>query len=291
MLYHFLNLSLMRLISGEAIKKYSTITIIMQLKFIVYSLVLFTTASSCVTYESILNYENPPNPSTAPQAIANYQPIRIQPNDVLYIKINSLEEAAQPFELNGSAGGRIGAAANNPQALLISGYLVNQEGYIDFPTLGKMQLGGLTMEEAKTKLLNHLDIYFEVPPIINIRLLNFNVNINGEVSAPGAISVPTERITIVEAITLAGDFTDYSRRDSILIVRESDGERSFGYVDFNSPQIFESPYFYLQQNDVIYVRPLPRKTVILRDPIARYFTWISAGTGLALFILNITSRR
>ena len=262
----------------------------MRLKAITYLFLLIVMLSSCVTYESILNYEESPSVPTTPQTIDNYQPIRIQPNDVLYIKLNSLEEAAQPFELNSSAG-NVGAAANNPQALLINGYLVNQEGYIDFPTLGRVQLGGLTIEEIKTNLLDSLSRYFETPPIINIRLLNFNVNVNGEVGAPGAINVPTERITIVEAITLAGDFTDYSRRDSILIIRESGGERSFGYVDFSSPNIFESPYFYLQQNDVIYVRPLARKTVILRDPIARYFTWISAGTGLTLFILNLTNRR
>lgn len=262
----------------------------MQLKEIAYLLLLLTTVASCVTYDSILNYEQAPNIPTTPQAINNYQPIRIQPNDVLYIKISSLEEAVQPFELNSSTG-NVGAAANNPQALLINGYLVNQEGYIDFPTLGRLPIGGLTIEELKSMMLDRLDRYFETPPIINIRLLNFNVNINGEVSAPGAINVPTERITIVEAITLAGDFTDFSRRDSILIVRESGGERSFGYVDFNSPKIFESPYFYLQQNDVVYVQPLERKTVTIRDPIARYFTWISAGTGLAVFILTITNRR
>ncbi|MEM8523590.1 MAG: polysaccharide biosynthesis/export family protein [Bacteroidota bacterium] len=263
--------------------------ITIRLKNLLFFILIALLLNSCVTYESILSYENPPNVPDSPQPIANYQAIRIQPNDVLHIKINSLEQAAQPFELN--SGGNTGAVANNPQTLLLNGYLVNQEGFIDFPTLGKLQLGGLTMEEAKTVLLEKLDRYFETPPIVNIRLLNFNVNVNGEVGAPGVISVQTERLTIVEAITMAGDFTDHSQRDSIMIVREADGERSFGYLDFNSPTIFESPYFYLQQNDVIYVRPLSRKVVTLRDPITRVLTYVSAGTGLAALVFTIINRR
>ncbi|MEM6699100.1 MAG: polysaccharide biosynthesis/export family protein, partial [Bacteroidota bacterium] len=123
----------------------------MQFKSTIYYFILLVLASSCVTYESIVNYEDPQSHPIDSQQIDNYQPIRIQFNDVLYIRINSLEAAAEPFELN-SGGGNIGAAAINPQALLINGYLVSQEGYIDFPTLGRIKLAGLTIEEAKASM-------------------------------------------------------------------------------------------------------------------------------------------
>ena len=166
--------------------------------------------------------------------------------------------------------------------------MVDSKGYVDFPTLGRVELAGLTMEAAREKMLESLKLYFEIPPIVNIRLLNFRINVNGEVGRPGTYTIPNEKVTIIEALTMAGDFTNYSRRDSILIIREAEGQRTFGYVDLNSAEVFNSPYFYLQQNDVIYVRPSKAKVSLVRDPANRVFTWISAITGLAAFIISVS---
>lgn len=242
--------------------------------------------ANCVSYESLVNYDNAPPLPDLPQKINNYVPIIIQPNDILHIEVSSIDEvAAQPFALNNTNNM---AAANNGQGLLINGYLVNQEGYVTFPTIGKVQLGGLEIEAAKEKMLTALAPYFEAPPIVKMRLLNFNISVNGEVSSPGTFQIQNERVTIVEAITQAGDFTDYSDRDSILVMRERAGERTFGYVSFESSDIFSSPFFYLQQNDVVYVRPDRRKVAVVNDPANRIFTWVSAITSTTAFIITIT---
>ncbi len=258
----------------------------MKLYYCSWLIVVVLLSTGCVSYDSLLNYNRTPTFPVEPQLIANYKPIAIQTNDILHIQVSSSEASAtEPFEIGGAAAG---GNMNNTQGLLMNGFLVDSEGRVDFPTLGQVPVGGLTIQEAKEHILKLLEPYFEQQPIVNIRLLNFRVSVNGEVANPGTFSVLNERLTIVEALTMAGDFTDYSMRDSILIVREANGERSFGYVDFNSASLFTSPYFYLQQNDVVYVRPDKRKVGIVRDPATRIFTWISAFTGVAAFILTLT---
>jgi len=228
-------------------------------------------SSSCVQYKDVLSYEETPVfPSTA-QAITNYQPIVIQANDILQITVSSLApEAAAPF--NGSGE---------------NGYMVDPSGNITLPTLGDIQVANLTLEEIKMTLKKALQPYFSESPIINVRLQNFKISVNGEVGSPGIFSVQNGRITMIEAITRSGDFTPYSRRDSILIIREFNNERSFGYVDFNSAEVFNSPYFYLKQNDVIYVRPTKVKVATVRDPATRILPFVSIVTGLTVLVLQI----
>lgn len=228
---------------------------------------------SCTSYEGLINYHQSPRIPTEPQIIKNHRPIIVQPNDILAIRVLSTNPmSAQPFNLSGEEGG---------------GYLVNSQGYIDFPTIGKIKLQGLEIEGVKTKIIASLSPYFEENPIIQVRLTNFRVNVNGEVGSPGSFTVNNERLTVIDAITLAGDFTNYSARDSILIIREENGMRSFGYIDFSSPELFESPYFYLQQNDVLYVKP--DKTIVstVRDPATRFLPWLGAAVSLVALLLSL----
>ncbi len=231
---------------------------------------------SCTSYKSLVNYnESPPIPSQ-PQKINNYKPITIQASDILQIKVLSTNPiAVQPFNLSSGESGGGG----------LSGFLVNSEGFIDFPTIGKIELKGLNIEGAKSRIAELLSPYFEQTPIVQVRLTNFKINVNGEVNNPGSFGVTNDRISLIDAVTLAGDFTTYSSRDSILIIREQDGMRTFGYVNFNSPDVFNSPYFYLQQNDVLYVRPDKAIVNSVRDPATRFLPWISAAVSItALFI-------
>ncbi len=228
---------------------------------------------SCTSYQALLNYGESQRIPKEPQAINNYRPITVQANDILSIRVSSTNPiVAEPFNLSGEEG---------------SGYLVNSEGYIDFPTIGKIQLKGLEIEAVKTKIIASLAPYFEENPIVQVRLTNFRVNVNGEVGSPGTFTSDTERLTVIDAITLAGDFTNYSARDSILIIREENGMRSFGYIDFSSPDLFNSPYFYLQQNDVLYVKP--NKTVVstVRDPATRFIPWIGAAVSLVALLISL----
>lgn len=233
--------------------------------------------TSCIKYKDIISYENSPGIPTTPQQITNFKAVVVQPNDILQIQVSSLSElAAAPFNSGGSEG---------------AGYLVDANGNIELPTLGTMQLKNLTIEEVKEKLKKALAPYFSDPPIVNVRLANFKINVNGEIGKPGIFNVPNGRMTMIEAITLAGDFTSYSRRDSILVVREFNNERTFGYVDFNSAEVFESPYFYLQQNDVIYIKPSKYKTTTIRDPATRILPFVSLTTGVAALLFTILRNR
>lgn len=236
---------------------------------ILFAIVLLS--SSCVQYKDVLSYEETSVFPSEAQTITNYKPIVIQPNDILQITVTSLvQTAAAPF--NGSGDG---------------GYLVDASGNITLPTLGDIEVSNLTLEAAKVKLRKALEPYFVEAPIVNVRLRNFKVSVNGEVGSPGIVPVENGRISMIEVITRSGDFTPYSRRDSILIIREFNNERSFGYIDFNSAEVFNSPYFYLQQNDVIYVRPTKTKVATVRDPATRILPFISIVTGLTVLALQI----
>jgi polysaccharide export outer membrane protein len=134
------------------------------------------------------------------------------------------------------------------------GYLVDDEGNINFPGLGKVHLAGLTKNAAIDTLQKQITKYV-VNTTVNIRFLNYRITVLGEVNRPGTYTVENERITILEALGLAGDLTIYGKRNNVLVYRKVEGEARFHRVDLTSSKLFESDYFYLQQNDMIYVQP------------------------------------
>src|SRR5690606_37286749 len=139
-------------------------------------------------------------------------------------------------------------------------YLVDKDGFINYPVIGKINLKGLTKQEAINKMSGLLTEYVQ-NPIINIRILNFKVTVLGEVQKPSSFIIPTEKVTSLEALGLAGDMTAYGRRENVLIIREKDGTRSTTRLNLNDKNVLSSPYFYLQQNDVIYVEPYKTKAI------------------------------
>ncbi len=176
----------------------------------------------------------------------NYE-TRIQPDDVLQIIITSQNsEASDPFNQKFDS--------NTTNNNIARGYLVDKDGNIEFPVLGKIKVAGYTrtefVEMMKQKLVPYLS-----DAQINLRVSNFKVSVFGEVGNPGIISVTGDRITILEAITQAGDLTIQGIRTNILIVRDNQGEKSFARVDLTDAKIVDSPYYYLKQNDVVYVEP------------------------------------
>ncbi|PQV47709.1 polysaccharide export outer membrane protein [Jejuia pallidilutea] len=168
-------------------------------------------------------------------------------NDIVSINVSAFDpETVRPFSLY----------AGNPnvgRAEAID-YLVDIDGNIDFPVLGKIKLLGLTVEEAKDLFKDKLKDYLK-DPIINIRILNFRISILGEVRRPGVYSVSGERITILEAIGMAGDLTIKGKRENIMVIRDFNGAKTYSRIDLTSKEIFNSPVYYLTQNDVVYVQP------------------------------------
>ena len=167
-------------------------------------------------------------------------------------------ELALPFNMP-LVSYQIGGQNVSQQRLV--GYLVNQDGNIDFPILGEIHVEGLTRMQV-TELIKKRLIEEELikDPIVTVQFLNFKVSVIGEVGRPGTFDISGDRITLLEALSMAGDLTIYGRRDRVAVIREKDGKRSILYHDLRSSDIFQSPCYYLQQNDIVYVEPNNAKT-------------------------------
>ena len=184
----------------------------------------------------------------------NLEPV-IQKNDLLSISITSLNgEANQLFNLYNVSTGQGGV--NDGTVIQAAGYLVDQDGNISFPMLGPLKVAGLSKKELKlliTEKLKANNLLFE--PVVNIRYLNYKVTVLGAVANPSVYNVPGEKISLLEALGLAGDLTPYGRRDNVLIIREEQGKRVSKHLNLNTNDLFTSPYYYLLSNDVVYVSP------------------------------------
>ncbi len=205
-----------------------------------------------------------------------HNPIVIRPGDRLGIAITAVnKEAAEAFNATPAAG-----------ESSTGGYLVDSAGNIQLLQLGLLHVAGYTTPQLKDTLQQELVGYI-AGPLVTVSIINFQVNIMGEVGSPGAITVPDGKMNILQAITRSGDITQYGKRENILVIRELNGERTFGRVDISSNHVFESPYFYLQQNDIIYVEPAKAK--FNEVAINKTLRNIGIATSLISFILVIIS--
>jgi polysaccharide export outer membrane protein len=183
----------------------------------------------------------------------NFEPPLIRPNDILMINVASFDlEAAAPFNL--LQPGRTLADMRSTANREIQGYIVNADGTIEFPVLGTVQAGGKTRQELVNHLKSEISAYLK-DPIINIEIINYKITVLGEVNRPGTYTIREERITLLEALGYAGDLNIYGKRDNILVVREQNGTRTYSLVDITQSSFMESPFYYLLQNDVVYVQP------------------------------------
>lgn len=181
---------------------------------------------------------------------------RIMPKDLLVITVNSTDpDAAAPFNLNAQSQAA-GGSSFSSHSSQVQNYMVDNEGNIEFPVLGKLHLGGLTKTEAENYIIEKLRTSFKEDPIVIVRSMNYKISVLGEVNRPGTFTVANEKINMFEALALAGDMTIYGRRNNVKLLREhGDGTKEIVTLDMNKSEIINSPYFYLQQNDIIYVEP------------------------------------
>jgi polysaccharide export outer membrane protein len=208
---------------------------------------------SCKPREELVYYQNIDGLASANQL--NTYEIKIQPDDLLMIIVSAEDaESAHPFNLTTVSVPTPGGINNFTGQQSIQNYLVDFQGFIDFPVLGKLKVGGLSRSEVMQILAEKIAKYIK-NPIITIRLTNFKVSIQGEVTVPGTFSVNSDRVTLIEAISMAKDLTIYGRRDNILIIREVNGVKSYNRVDITKADFMNSPFYYLAQNDVVYVEP------------------------------------
>ncbi len=210
--------------------------------------------ASCADTKKV-TYFNNLGEGVIPSSVVNLEPI-IQKSDILSITVTSPNpEATVMFNAPNMA------MTNTTSATLgniapSSGYLVSQDGNIDFPGLGKVLAAGLSKQRLKEEITAALvNNKLLVDPIVTVRYLNYRVTVLGEVARPTVVTVPNEKISILEAIGLAGDLTIYARRDNVLLIREEKGTKVVKRINLNTSEIFSSPYYYLKSNDVVYVEP------------------------------------
>lgn len=205
---------------------------------------LLLVLNGCVSSEKILYFQDDKN-VVVDDNVINFQP-KLQYGDILSINVTSLTpEAAVPFNVFEAQG------TINQRPLP---YIINIDGEINFPGVGTYKVLGMTTKQLTDDLTLKL-VPFLKDPIVNVRLQNFKVTVMGEVRSPGSYTIENERITIVEAIGLAGDLNIQAKRKEITLIREQEGRRVFIPVDLTRKDLFNSPYFYLAQNDIIYVEP------------------------------------
>ncbi len=209
-------------------------------------------------------------------------------NDLLSIFISSLNPDDMRL-LNAANGGYYGGQQTGIQQQGgSSGYLVDQDGEIKLPLTGTVKAEGLTRKQLEKVLEERLKDYTK-DPIVNIRFLNAKVTVMGDVASPREVVLPTERLTVLEAIGAAGDLTVTARRDNVMIIREDiNGKRRIGRIDLTSANLFNSPFFYLQRNDVIYVEPVQAKYVTRGDKVSRYIGLASGVLSLFFSVLALS---
>jgi len=247
-------------------------------------LLCLVTLSSCVSHQDILSLQtsdNLPYPEEIP--IEQQFDIKIQVDDILSVVVYS-----ENPEAVGLFNPTIGKTQMGEEGLG-TGYLVDKNGYIDFPVLGKIYLKGQTRDEAKKTIRYLLEKYVK-NPTVEIRMLNFHISILGEVTSPGIYTFPDEKFSILEALAVAGGFTPFSNQNNLLLIREEDNLRKYARLDLHSSDVFLSPHFYLQQNDVIYIEPLKQKTSTIADPITRSVGVIGGIAGLITVIITLLAR-
>jgi polysaccharide export outer membrane protein len=247
--------------------------------------------SSCVSPKSIVYFQGDTLKNSSQAVTQKYVPT-IQTGDLLSIVVGSLSTEANemfnvPNQLTTTSTNYSSTGGTRLQPL---GYLVNTSGIIEIPLIGKIKIEGLTTTDAADTIRAKLINYLKEPSVI-VRNLNFKISVLGEVSKPAIYVIPDEKITIPEVLSLAGDLTIFGRRNNIMVIREENGKREYARLDLTSREIFNSPYYYLHKNDVIYVEPIKTKLAATdrRQQLVPIMASIVAAIGtLGILIINLT---
>ena len=230
---------------------------------------LYLKDAQMATENNSINYIN--------ERTVNY---KLQPGDNLFIRFNTIDERSAAA-LTGESGA-VRSTMSSDASIYLQSYTLDEEGYIELPLIGKVDLKNLTIDQAKDRMQTALDQYVNQTTII-VKLSNFNLTVLGEVARPGMYKVYQSQINLFEAISLAGNMTNFAKRDNVKIVRQTDNGSEIITVDMGQADILSSPYYYLKPNDIIYVEPLKIKQW--------GFTTFPYSTVLSVVSLGVTSCR
>ena len=246
--------------------------------------------SSCLTYKDIVNFQDGSSLGVGiSDSVINHHEVRLKTDDIVQVIITSFnKEEAERFNLlNSQQSQQNFNQLSNASISDPFGYRVDSKGNIELPVIGACQVAGLTLEESKELIFKKITATGYLKDlVIQIRFLSFRITVLGEVTNPGTYTIPSQKITLLEALGLAHDATLFSKRDNILVVRESNGKRNYGRVNLKSKEVFQSPYYYLQPNDLIYVEPHKSKILSAPDPASRYVSTVIALVSLMFLIIK-----
>ncbi|WP_236976805.1 polysaccharide biosynthesis/export family protein [Membranihabitans maritimus] len=235
--------------------------------------------SSCASREELVYFQGE---QFRDSTFLKYTPT-LQPDDLLSITVSAADlEATLPFNQVNPYTVRAGQNTNREIT-----YLIDEKGEIDYPVLGKVHLAGLTRSQAMDTMRKQLTEYI-IDPGVNIQITNFRVTVIGEVRNPGTFTLPNERVTILEALGMAGDLTINGVRDNVLVIREVDGKKTFTRVDLTSQDIVKSPVYFLSQNDVVYVEP--NQAQINSSTYSRNTSIVISVAGLIVSVIAVLAR-
>lgn len=214
--------------------------------------------AACQSYKKVPYFQNVEVVNEVEQQEKLYD-AKIMPKDLLTIVVSCTNpELAIPFNLTvaSNAGIAVSTSSYVTTQPVLQPYLVDNEGNINFPVLGELKLGGLTKREAEQLIIDKLKPYMKETPIVTVRMVNYKISVIGEVTRPGTFTISNEKVNLLEALAMAGDMTVYGLRDNVKLIREdANGKQQIVTLDLNNAETILSPYYWLQQNDIVYITP------------------------------------
>lgn len=253
------------------------------MKKTIYLLIAVLFLSACgVRYKSIPYFVDLPAKEDVEEDINNKTIIRIQKDDILSITVSSPSaESNLIFNLANNNSGEASGGSNS-----ISGFIVDQQGNVQLPYLGAVKVEGLTTATAREMIQKKLsDGDFLKNPVVSLRLANFKISVLGDVARPGIYPIQNERVTVLDALSMAGDLTITGMRDNVLLIRENNGKREQIRLNLQNKDLMSSPYYYLQTNDAIYVQPGRAKYATV-DSSYRNASFILSAISIIILIIT-----
>lgn len=239
----------------------------MRQTFYLVAVACIVLAASCTAPQKTIYFSDnmPLDPHVQVENIEKRKEITILPGDILAINVTTISsitaggvgavdpvtifnEGGTNFSISSSIGGGNSGGGSN------KAFLVDENGFIDYPVLGKVKLSGMTLRQVKEMMGKRLEDFIK-EPVVETRIINYKITVLGEVGSPGSIIASNHKLSIIDAIAMAGDIPITGRKDNVMVVRETEGRREYATLNLNSRNVFSSPYFYLKQNDLIYVEP------------------------------------
>lgn len=218
--------------------------------------VLLVALSSCITHKDAVNFQGENFPPSNPRVFPNKRtPYKLQPNDVLAIRVKGLEDTDSQF-MNLEPAGTFNAF--NPAAVYTNGYSINDSGYVVLPVIGYLRLANLTISEARNAVQKAVDRQLKNSTVF-LTMVSFKVSVIGEVKTPGQYYNYNNQLTLLDALAMAGDITDFGNRKKIMLMRQTDTGNEVVALNLTDPNIIVSKYYYLLPNDIVYVQPLKGK--------------------------------